>query len=120
MKKERSKGLDWVATIREVPTPQLLCMRGAYGHEWDEISKPYKEGQWGYRFNSRCIRCSKERTTIFNIYGIEAAHYYLTPAWHVRVEEPYESADVRLELVRRMRSEGLKSETRGHLRVVND
>jgi hypothetical protein len=93
-------------------------MRGGFGHEWDEITKPYREGQWGYRFHSLCIRCAKERTTIFNIYGIEAAHYYTIPDWHVKVHQPYEAADVRLEMVRRMRSEGQISETRGHLRSV--
>jgi hypothetical protein len=93
-------------------------MRGAFGHEWDAITKPYRIGQWGHRFHALCVRCSKERTTIFNIHGIEAAHYYETPTWHVKVDEPFESADVRLEMLRRLRSEGVKDSNRGHLRSV--
>lgn len=113
-------------TLRDVPTNQLLCMRGALGHDWDPISKPRKLTDWGYRYHARCGRCSKERTTIFNIYGIEAAHYYDVPDWHVKIDEPYESADVRLEMLRRLRGDeargdaGRIAEGRGNLRLVRD
>lgn len=90
-------------TLRDLDTAQLLCLRGALGHDWEPIAKPKRAGEWGYRVHARCGRCSTERTTIFNTYGREAAHFYEHPATWLVVTEPHTTADVRLEMVRRLR-----------------
>ena len=90
-------------SLSDLSDAQLLCMRGALGHEWDDIQKPQRYEQWGYRIYGRCIRCKKERTTIFDFSGREAAQFYTNPSGWLKITEPFDTADVRLEMVRRLR-----------------
>jgi hypothetical protein len=109
---------QWVATIRDVPTQQLLCMRGGFNHPFEPISRPVKQGQWGRRINARCTRCGKERVQIKNIYDRTAVTYYETPAWHVKIEEPYDSYDVTEEIARRLNNPNLKVNKQRRLKAV--
>lgn len=101
-------------TLHDLEDRQLFCRRGALGHAWEEVTKPAKEGQWGYRIHDLCVRCGMERTTIFNIHGDEATRYYQRPNWHLKLTEPVTTADVRVEYTRRRRkSAKVPTATRG-------
>jgi hypothetical protein len=107
---------EWVRTLTDVPTPQLHCMPGGFNHHWDSVTKPHRRGQFGIHINSRCGVCGKERTRIVSSLSERTIQlYYVTPDWHVKVEEPYDAYDVARELARRME----KSEKPGRrLRVA--
>lgn len=105
---------DWVRTIRDVPTPQLLCMPGGNNHHWEVYEKPRRVGQFGKRVNSRCGICGKERTRILSISERTIQLYYVTPDWHVKVEEPHDAYDVANEIIRRLnKGEKATSASRG-------
>lgn len=95
-------------TLRDLDTAQLLCMRGAFGHEWEPIARPKRAGEWGFRIHARCGRCGTERTSIFDTYGNQAAHYYERPRTWLTLTEPHTTGDVRLEMVRRLRRAQIK------------
>lgn len=103
-------------TLHDLSNEQLGCMRGADGHLWDTIQRPVREGSWGHRVFKRCARCSKGKIQIFNIFGQEAAAWYETPDWHLKVTVPYDTADVRLEWLTRQRKREAPAQTRGKRR----
>jgi hypothetical protein len=94
---------EYVATLRDVPTAQLHCMPGGFNPHWDSVTKPRRRGQFGIHINSRCGVCGKERTRILSSLSERTIQlYYVTPMWHVKVEEAYDAYDVARELARRL------------------
>jgi hypothetical protein len=102
-------------TLQDLPDEQFFCLRGASGHAWDEVSKPARAGRWGFRTHLRCTRCGKEKEVIHNSTGYDPVIMYATPRWHLKVTEPYDTADVRTEALNR-RLKGRKVQRR--LRAV--
>ncbi len=98
--------------LQDLKDEQFFCLRGASGHRWDEINKPQRAGRWGFRTHLRCDRCGKEKEIIHNTTGYDPAIVYTTPKWHLKVTEPYDTADVRTEALNR------RLGRRRHLQVV--
>jgi hypothetical protein len=100
-------------SLQDLPDEQYFCLRGASGHAWDDVQKTVKAGRWGFRTFQRCTRCSKEKEIIHNTTGYDPTIIYTTPKWHLKVTEPYDTADVRTEALNRR-----LGRSRRHLKVV--
>lgn len=90
-------------TLHDIPDWQLFCMRGADGHRWERVERPSRvDGRWGWRVRKRCTECGKYKNIVHDVTGEEASVYYEDPPGLVKITEPYVTADVRTEYVRRI------------------
>lgn len=89
-------------SLQDVPDAQLNCMRGADGHSWQRIDGPRRfEGRWGWHMVKRCTECGKLKHIIHDANGNDASVSYEDPPGWVKITEPYDTADVRAEYIRR-------------------
>lgn len=90
-------------TLHDISDAQLFCMRGADGHHWGRVGQPKREeGRWGWRLRKRCSECGKGKVIVHDSHGQEAASWYEDAPGHLKITEPYTTADVRTEYVRRL------------------
>lgn len=83
--------------------PFLACRRGARGHLWEDQPLPRRRS-FGQAHDARCVECTKERHRIVDALGQIAAQWYTDPDGY-RLDFPYDTNDVRLAYLAKLRAE---------------
>ena len=104
--------------LHDVETQFLLCRRsGGFGHQFYNYEPVGRRTKWGYRVHLRCVRCGTTQHDVYDINGNVASRQYRYPKGY-RITVPVTTEDVRLEVVRRLRS-NTEKRVKARLRSVS-
>lgn len=88
--------------IHDVPDDYLKC--AALGHRWDTFAPLKRNAAWGTLVSLRCDRCGMERFDTIDSIGALSVRSYERPPGYSPKDWMADRADMRKELMNRMRT----------------